>query len=155
MTSKRPDTGPTHGWGKVEDLKKAEESMRGDVPKPYSVPEGYVPPTMMEQWRYARRRFVGLRPLLISSDASHAFCDSAHSWEPLKPGRVCKQTNGQTSCAGIPTRSTAMDWCLSWGWVSMQRTLSARQGSVLKSNHAAASMQPHLPRLLPAERCPI
>ncbi|CAL5223959.1 g6565 [Coccomyxa viridis] len=30
--------------------------MRGEVPKPYSVPEGYVPPTMREQWRYAQRR---------------------------------------------------------------------------------------------------
>ena len=58
MTSKRPDTRPTHGWGQVEDLKKVEESMRGEVPKPYSVPEGYVPPTMREQWRYAQRRSV-------------------------------------------------------------------------------------------------
>lgn len=56
MTSKKPDTRPTHGWGQTETLKKAEESMRGEVPKPYSVPEGYIPPSMMEQWRYAQRR---------------------------------------------------------------------------------------------------
>lgn len=56
MGSNKPDTQSTHGWSQKENMRKVEESMKGDVPKPYSVPEGYVPPTMMEQWRYAQRR---------------------------------------------------------------------------------------------------
>ena len=56
MPSKEPDNRPTHGWSQVENLRKAEESIKGELPKPYTVPEGYSPPTMMEQWRYAQRR---------------------------------------------------------------------------------------------------
>jgi len=33
-----------------------KESQKLDVPKPYTVPEGYVPPSLAEQWSYAMRK---------------------------------------------------------------------------------------------------
>ena len=128
MTFERPDTRPTHGWGQTRDLKKAEESMRGEVPKPYSVPEGYVPPTMMEQWRYAQRRFADL--CLLSSQYRHlAQCPGGVIQGPLTPTGVCPQGHSCVSCAGILIRSMGMGWCLSWGSAPMQCTPLTRQGS--------------------------
>jgi hypothetical protein len=46
---------PTYGWSQMENLKKAEEIAK-KVPEPYTVPEGYVPPTMKELWQYVRHR---------------------------------------------------------------------------------------------------
>ena len=44
-------------WSEREGLRRAEEKLAAqEVPKPYTVPEGYKPPTMGEQWLYATRR---------------------------------------------------------------------------------------------------
>lgn len=61
-------------------MKKVEESMRGEVPKPYSVPEGYVPPTMMEQWRYAQRRSVGIYPFASYHHQCYTIPCRVHDW---------------------------------------------------------------------------
>ena len=49
--------------------------MKGEVPKPYTVPEGYVPPTMVEQWRYAQRRSTNVLSCItkLGSSPVHAF----------------------------------------------------------------------------------
>ncbi|CAL8465946.1 g5482 [Coccomyxa elongata] len=55
MAEKPKDHRPTHGWSQVEELRKMEEAVK-KIPDPYTVPEGYVPPTMKELWQYAQRR---------------------------------------------------------------------------------------------------
>ena len=45
MAEKPKDHRPTHGWSQVEQLRKMEETVK-KIPDPYTVPEGYVPPTM-------------------------------------------------------------------------------------------------------------
>ncbi len=51
MAEKPKDHRPTHGWSQVEQLRKMEETVK-KIPDPYTVPEGYVPPTMKELWQY-------------------------------------------------------------------------------------------------------
>ena len=48
-------TQPT-SWSESPGLKRAEEMAAQEVPKPYTVPPGYKPPSMGEQWLYATRR---------------------------------------------------------------------------------------------------
>jgi hypothetical protein len=44
-------------WSEREGLRRVEEKVAAqEVPKPYTVPEGYKSPTMGEQWLYATRR---------------------------------------------------------------------------------------------------
>jgi hypothetical protein len=44
-------------WSEREGLRRVEEKVAThEVPKPYTVPEGYKSPTMGEQWLYATRR---------------------------------------------------------------------------------------------------
>ena len=83
MSSKDPDNRPTHGWSQAENLRQAEEGLKGELPKPYTVPDGYVPPTMMEQWRYAQRRCrpFGRNPFLHyrnADEANEALCCSMY-----------------------------------------------------------------------------
>lgn len=51
MAEKSKDHRPTHGWSQVEELREVEE-MAKKAPEPYTVPEGYVPPSMKELWQY-------------------------------------------------------------------------------------------------------
>ncbi len=57
MAEKPKDHRPTHGWSQVEKLRKMEEAVK-KIPDPYTVPEGYVPPTMKELWQYVSALFV-------------------------------------------------------------------------------------------------
>lgn len=54
MVENPKDHRPTHGWSQVEELRKFEE-MPKKVTEPYTVPEGYVPPTMKELWQYVSK----------------------------------------------------------------------------------------------------
>ncbi len=53
MGDNHKDHRPTHGWSQVEELRKMEE-MAKKAPEPFTVPEGYSPPSMKELWQYVR-----------------------------------------------------------------------------------------------------
>lgn len=80
MPSKEPDARSTHGWSQIKNLRKAEESMKGEVPKPYAVPEGYVPPTMVEQWRYAQRRSTNVLSIITKLDSPPVHASISPDW---------------------------------------------------------------------------
>lgn len=91
--------------------------MRGEVPKPYSVPEGYVPPTMMEQWRYAQRRSSDFRLLSFLVPLNRECM--VHSWHlgpfraPLRqPGWARKVTDVCLVQASLPEV---------WLWAGLHR----------------------------------
>lgn len=49
----------------VDDIPK-------EVPKPYTTPKGYVPPTMGEQFRYVGRENASTRPPVVAFDVRGA-----------------------------------------------------------------------------------
>lgn len=74
---------PTYGWSQMENLKKVEE-MPKKIPDPYTVPEGYVPPTMKELWQYVRVGFLYLYSLMFSvllHGSFLIFALSATAWQ--------------------------------------------------------------------------
>ena len=83
--------------------------MKGEMPKPYTVPEGYVPPTMMEQWRYAQRRSTNV--LSFVTRLNFSLCRHLSALT----GEFCKKQGRAHSCnAGIPIRGMAMGLRFWW-----------------------------------------
>lgn len=64
MIAKYDEKAQPTSWSERGKLRQAEEMAAQEVPKPYTVPEGYKAPTMSEQWLYATRRHPYYRQAL-------------------------------------------------------------------------------------------
>ena len=67
MIAKYDEKAQPTSWSERGKLRQAEEMAAQEVPKPYTVPEGYKAPTMSEQWLYATRRHPYYRRVLDQS----------------------------------------------------------------------------------------
>ena len=67
MIAKYDEKAQPTSWSERGKLRQAEEVAAHEVPKPYTVPEGYKAPTMSEQWLYATRRHPYYRHVIDQS----------------------------------------------------------------------------------------